>query len=336
MNTVFIPLFGSGELVYISALIYQKKSLPMESEIQEQPIAPVKRTRKKKSKKETRFDRRFNWLKDHKVFSWVMIFGVVGGIVWGVLPKRMKDVVNTTIGNIHLSSNRDLDRLKTIILTYYDNVGTQKFKAADYFAPKVDEYILVKNTTPSEIDAFNISNGLEFLAPKTVLFDSTFVIEKDKSGNNVVIFWNEFNCFRKSKLKYEYCLVQMKLIFDENDKIKSYTEVEHEGLKFWNKELLFEGSVGNLAAVFNLVFDYRNQTVSGTYYYPSRGALTYDITGTIKGKTLELVEYTRGKQSATCTVSTKDDKTFNGTMFNTDGRKLNMVMRTSEFLYLEQ
>lgn len=326
-------MFRITFLSYFPALICP---YTMESAIQqEEPTAPVNRPRKKKSKKVTRFDRRVNWVKDHPVFSWILLIGFISGSLWALIPKPLKDAVNNKISSIHWWTGRDLARLKAVITNYYDNLGTDGFKASDYFAPQVSKYILVSNTTPVEIDAYSISNGLEFFGSKTILFDSTFAITKNKEGNNVVTFWSELTCFRKSKLKYEYCLVQMELIFDANDKIISYQEIEQKGLKFWNKELLFEGSVGKLPAVFTLVFDYMSKSISGTYYYPTREGITYDITGTIDGKIIELVEYTRGKKTATCTLNTDDDKTFTGTMHNTDGRKLNMTMRTSEFLYLE-
>lgn len=176
---------------------------------------------------------------------------------------------------------------------------------------------------------------MEFLAPKSEILDSNFIYSRDETGKQIVTLWVEFNCFRKSKKQYEYCLSRVEFVFDQNDRIISLTELNHVGLKFWNKELLFEGSVGKLPAVFNLTLDYTNRKISGTYYYPTRKNQVYDITGTINGKQLELVEYTNGIKTATCELSSVDDHSFDGTMFNTDGRKLKMLMRTAEYLYFE-
>jgi len=289
----------------------------------------------KADKQETRFDRRVNWLKNHPVFSWLMFIPFVVGIGWSLLPKPAKEAVNNGISHISESANSSNGSpLLSIVKNYYDDLTDGKFRASDYFAPHIDKYFLVSNLTPSEVDGYFSANTQEFLNPVSEVLDSTFSFSKDPSGDQTVNFWSTFSCFRKSKMKYEYCLTRVEFIFDRNNKIKRLAELEHRDLKYFNKEILLEGSVGKLAAVFHLTFDYEHNQIKGTYSYPTRNNVTYTLTGTISSKTINLTEYTNGKQTATCILETKDDRTFNGVMNNTDGRQLNMVIRSSEDLFL--
>lgn len=301
----------------------------------------IKRPEKKKEKEETLFDRRINWLKNHPFYSWVLIIAFGGGTLvtivtmWGNAAPRIKNFVNDVTPGKTLATNPEARRTLEIIKNYFDDLADGKFKAANYFASRVDKYFLVSDLTPAEIDSYYTTNGMEFLSPKTVILDSTFSFSKDPAGNQTVNFWAEFTCFRKSKSKHEYCLTRIEFVFDKNNRITKLVEIEHKNLKFTNKEMLFEGTVGKLPAIFNLTFDYMNRKITGTYYYPTRKKVTYDIAGTIIGNRIELTEYTNGGKTATCTLESKDQKSFDGTMFNMDGRQLKMTIRTAEFLFLE-
>jgi hypothetical protein len=289
----------------------------------------------KTEKKETRFDRRWNWVKDHPVLSWLPLIAIAASTIWGLLPKPVKDSINNDISHIHSSSgNADADRLTGIVKNYFADLASGRFRAANYFAPHVEKYYLVPNTGTEDIDKYYRSNGLEFLNPTSEMLDSTISFSKDPSGDQTIDLWMKFACFRKSKMKYEYCLSREEFVFDRNNKIKTLFDIQHKDLKYYNKEILLEGSVGKLPAVFNLTFDYENQKISGTYNYPSRPNVTYRLEGTISGKKITLTEYTKGIKTATCYLTTSDNNNFSGSMNNTDGRQLAMTLHSSEGLFL--
>lgn len=296
-----------------------------------QPNSASNKT-KKSPKGDTRFERRMNWLKDHKVISWVLVVGVVGGAIWSFIPAPVKEIVNDKISALATHSNDE--KVKTFIANYYRSVENGDFKAINYFAPHVDKYLLVSNPTLKEIDSYFVTNGMEFLSPHTELFDSTLTIMKDAEGTLTVTVWAAYTCFRKSKKKHESCRTLLEFVLNKDNKIISLIERKHEDLRFENKELLFEGTVGKLPAVFNLTFDYERNLISGTYYYPTRQGVIYELDGSIAGSAIALTEKTSGAITAKCTLSTVDNHCFEGTMHNTDGRNLKMRFCTAESTYL--
>ena len=97
----------------------------------------------------------------------------------------------------------------------------------------------------------------------------------------------------------------------------------------------YGGKVGKLDAIFLIEWDGEpNTTLSGFYYYPSRGRkLKYRLTGTNpKPRVLVLQEFTPTADggevlSANCRLSKRisgDRIVWEGTMKNTDGRVLPM------------
>jgi len=89
----------------------------------------------------------------------------------------------------------------------------------------------------------------------------------------------------------------------------------------------YRGKVGKLDAVFDIDWG-GDETVSGSYYYPSRKAVIYILRGEFadNGK-LVLREYTNGTVTAILTLSEsgrQDIFRWSGKMRNTDGREFDM------------
>lgn len=87
---------------------------------------------------------------------------------------------------------------------------------------------------------------------------------------------------------------------------------------------ILKGNVGRLPAVFRLTFNNNKKQITGTYYYPKRPGIIYNISGTINNHAITLNEYTAGNLTATCTLETKDDQCYTGMMNNKNGRVIDM------------
>lgn len=89
----------------------------------------------------------------------------------------------------------------------------------------------------------------------------------------------------------------------------------------------YRGKVGKLDAVFDIDWG-GDETVSGSYYYPSRKGVIYTLQGEFaaNGK-LVFREYTNGTVTAILTLSEsgrQDTFRWSGKMKNTDGREFDM------------
>lgn len=89
----------------------------------------------------------------------------------------------------------------------------------------------------------------------------------------------------------------------------------------------YRGKVGKLDAVFDIDWG-GDETVAGTYFYPSRKGVIYKLQGEFAadGK-LVLREYTNGTVTAVLILSEtggQDSFRWSGKMRNTDGREFDM------------
>lgn len=84
------------------------------------------------------------------------------------------------------------------------------------------------------------------------------------------------------------------------------------------------GHVGKLSAHFQLEINYSKGRIEGTYYYPSRPGKNYLLSGTLKGRQMELSESLNNEITATCELELQDQHCYQGKMNNTDGRVLDM------------
>jgi tetratricopeptide (TPR) repeat protein len=114
-----------------------------------------------------------------------------------------------------------------IIANYYEAMNNNTMDANDYYSEYVSQFINKKNTTPSEINQI-INSDSEFIDSKVNLIGSKVII----SGVNSRHAWVNFYCYRTSKKKFQSCRVKVEFIFDEQNKISSFKELEIKDLKF--------------------------------------------------------------------------------------------------------
>lgn len=114
-----------------------------------------------------------------------------------------------------------------IIANYYEALNNNTMDANVYYSEYVSQYINKKNTNPSEINQIINSNS-EFVDSKVNLIGPYLII----SGLNTRQAWVNFSCYRTSKKKFQTSRVKVEFIFDSDNKINSYKELEVKDLKF--------------------------------------------------------------------------------------------------------
>lgn len=271
------------------------------------------------------FDKIFFKLKNNKFFAWIMIVGVVSGSVWAVLPKVYKDQLNDWFSKQSVLTNQKETReLFAQVEKYYSAYTQDNLNIGDYFSPQVKQFITAQNPSRAELDRLFSEGKNEYQSPYVRIIDSTFVAHQLPDGANKTDYWISFKCFRKSKQRYQSCLIHAEMIFDNTNKIISYRELEIKDLVYTNKQTHYTGNVGNLVAKFDLDIDHNTNTISGTYYYPKRKGIIYSLVGNITGTKIELTEYTNEKVSAKCNLSLTTNACYSGVMKNTDGKVFDM------------
>lgn len=85
------------------------------------------------------------------------------------------------------------------------------------------------------------------------------------------------------------------------------------------------GQVGQLYATYSLDWQ-TNGELSGSYFYNEKPNTIYRLTGSVSPSgELHLLEFTRGRQSARCTLQWQGNG-YQGTMHNTDGQQFDMTL----------
>lgn len=130
-----------------------------------------------------------------------------------------KDAVYDSITEVSIYPN--------IIASYYEAMNNKTMDANDFYSENVNQFINRKNTNPSDINEI-INSNTEFVDSKVNLIGSRVII----SGVNSRQAWVNFSCYRTSKNKYQSCRIKIEFIFDDQNKIYSYKELEIKDLKF--------------------------------------------------------------------------------------------------------
>lgn len=128
------------------------------------------------------------------------------------------------------------DELLNFITQYYTDISSSNFTAENYFSDNVIQYINRQNISPSEINSIHINNN-EFVNGKSTIINNEINFDRTEADINYYNYWIDFNCFRKSKNKYQSCKVKVEIGIDKNNKIKSYRELEVTDLKFTTDEV---------------------------------------------------------------------------------------------------
>lgn len=130
-----------------------------------------------------------------------------------------KDAVFDTINEESIYPN--------IIANYYKAMNNNTMDANVYYSEYVSQYINKKNTNPSEINQI-INSSSEFIDLEANVIGSEVII----SGLNSRQAWVNLSCYRTSKKKFQTCRVKVEFVFDSENKINSYKELEVKDLKF--------------------------------------------------------------------------------------------------------
>jgi hypothetical protein len=125
------------------------------------------------------------------------------------------------------------NKLTSLIQGFYQSIVDQTFDANQYFSPVVDQYITKRNITPTEINSEMTKHYEEFINSKYSFSDPFQIsILRDPSRLNYVTYEFHYAVERASKQKLQECDVVVKLGFDANDKIISYSEEAIKNLTF--------------------------------------------------------------------------------------------------------
>jgi hypothetical protein len=123
--------------------------------------------------------------------------------------------------------------LTSFIKGFYQSIIEQTFDANLYFSPTVKQYINNQDITPAEINKEMTDHYQEFINSKYVFSDPFQIsIVRNDSPLNYVTFEFHYTVERVSKQKFQECDVVVKIGFDANDKIISYSEEAIKNLTF--------------------------------------------------------------------------------------------------------
>lgn len=112
-------------------------------------------------------------------------------------------------------------RIQSILNAYYTDMQAAPFAAATYFAPKVERFYTMQNTTPGAInDELTKSHFPEFLEAESQIEPGTLkVSEPVNDGSRVVTYLEKSKALRQSMQKHQQTTAQVRVRFDRNFKI---------------------------------------------------------------------------------------------------------------------
>ncbi|GAA4012374.1 hypothetical protein GCM10022408_26340 [Hymenobacter fastidiosus] len=113
-------------------------------------------------------------------------------------------------------------RIEGVLTAYYDDLKAVPFSAAQYFAPAVERFYTLQNTTPAAIgDELARTHFPEFLEAQTQIESGSLQIsEPVNDGSRVVTFLEKSSALRQSLQKRQQIRAQVRIRFDRNYKIK--------------------------------------------------------------------------------------------------------------------
>ena len=153
--------------------------------------------------------------------------------------NNLKDTINsnesisdtiTQNSNIKVLENEDM---VSFINNYYSDLNNGTFDANKYYNENVDQFISLKDTSPSEINnSYNLNNDFK---NGTSTFDQNSLKYEGSDGElSYYTYWVNYSCYRPSKNKYQNCDVKIELVIDFNLSIHSYREIKVSNLKFFD------------------------------------------------------------------------------------------------------
>ncbi|WP_143164032.1 SHOCT domain-containing protein [Hymenobacter daecheongensis] len=113
-------------------------------------------------------------------------------------------------------------RIEGVLAAYYEDLKAAPFDATQYFAPSVERFYTLQNTTPAAIGVeLARSHFPEFLEAETQIEPGSMQIsEPVNDGSRVVTFLEKSRALRQSLQKHQQVRAQVRIRFDRNFKIK--------------------------------------------------------------------------------------------------------------------
>ena len=136
----------------------------------------------------------------------------------------------TSIVQPTLTLTNQNDALKILSKYYYD-INNSNFDATNYFSEYVSQFITKRNVTPNDINILFNEND-EFVEAQSRILDNRILFERTENNISYFKYWVDYNCYRRSKNKYQFCKVNVEVGFNENNKIVSYKELKVKDLRF--------------------------------------------------------------------------------------------------------
>ncbi len=148
----------------------------------------------------------------------------------------INDNLNNDVSENEYNEPISQDELLNYMSQYYTDISSNNFAAENYFSENVIQYINKKNITPSDINLIH-SNNNDFIDGQSTITNNEINFVRTDGDLNYYNYWVVFNCYRKSKNKYQSCKVKVEVGIDKKNKIKSYRELEVTNLKFTTNEI---------------------------------------------------------------------------------------------------
>lgn len=112
-------------------------------------------------------------------------------------------------------------RVLGILNAYYEDLKTAPFAATTFFAPQVERFYTMQNTTPAAInDELTRSHFPEFLEAESQIEPGTLKVSAPvNDGSRVVTYTEKSRALRQSLQKRQQTRAQVRIRFDKNFKI---------------------------------------------------------------------------------------------------------------------
>ncbi|RTQ49272.1 SHOCT domain-containing protein [Hymenobacter gummosus] len=117
-------------------------------------------------------------------------------------------------------------QVQRVLTAFYNDLQTPPFSAAQYFAPQVERFLQLQNTTPAAIDE-NLSSTYfpEFAESKYSISPGTLQISPPaEDGSVTVTFQERGRSLRKSLNQYQQTLTQVRARFDNTGKLTFFRQ----------------------------------------------------------------------------------------------------------------
>jgi hypothetical protein len=149
------------------------------------------------------------------------------------LLEKNNDTISPQLDSISSNTTTLLsqDEILNFVNQYYQDISNHNFTAENYFADNVLQYINRANLTPSDINLI-VNNNNDFIDNKSIIINNQLSFDRKDGIINFYNYWIDYNCYRKSKDKYQSCKVKVEIGLNDNNKIISYRELEIKDLLF--------------------------------------------------------------------------------------------------------